>query len=884
MSILVLILTGAFLGQAPVPPKRDLSIHFLIERGEVGLCKDGGWAVLEILVDNPTPEAIEGNLTVEVPMPHRERVKLQTYISPVQMPPQSRRRYRVPIYVDVSPNHGEATLRVGFEGVSGMPVRTRTLIPIDRIKADRLYLVVSPPEGDSGFGYLMRRRQSRFGSTKGAMVVYARPEGLPSDKLALKSLDAIILSRIALWSLTAEQQEALIAYALSGGNLILATSRSGIPHQPTLLDDVLPAIPTSYTQLEAWKRLSLIFGDGESVPGPIAIQTLDVKPSADFVIEESQSPVWVERRLGRGRVVVIAFDLVRGAMPKWSSMDSFIEWLVLGREALPMMPKANRDLVTAAWSTAFDSRRRSLTFRSPSLAFMNAPVEWQLDHHKTLPKTAEADPDPVRGGGRPGRVGRSRLHLTSASLRHLPSLEPVLEEALPAIPPTAKILSLVLGYLILIVPVNYIFWRVRRRLEWAWITAVLLAVLSTGGVVAWGMTKGQPPVRIWELDLERGLVGAPVRHHRTRFALTSPSKRRIDLAVAPGVRIKPREVKGALLGEWSQAPTLSIAEDPGLPGYEMRRRSYHYLFSERINLRPSADQNGPSSAPAHDPERARAEIHLDWKGPPDGGILINGYGWVPIPVEDSVVSNVSVDQFLTEFHPEGRIGRWDRMSPVLDEWLRSRELDRSVCSLGSWRPVLLELLGKAVSEIESGGMREEVKAQFVFWRMSTGGQLRPSDSTATLERLQVAILDYAPPAASDEKRSLRWIPRVGSMASPDDSDRRILSDLEFIPTRPLRPGELEGLRLRLVARSRLIPPTSYFSDDLTVRLFNFETEGWDSPGGRVFTSSPKGSGFNLPFAPYVDPETGVVRVRINLKDRKTEALIRSLFPTQEEGD
>src|SRR3989304_3231796 len=88
---------------------------------------------------------------------------------------------------------------------------------------------------------------------------------------------------------------------------------------------------------------------------------------------------------------------------------------------------------------------------------------------------------------------------SSAALNYLPAL---------GRPPGEQLLVLLVAYIVLIGPVNYLILRRLDRREWAWLTMPLLIVVFSAGAFGLGrLLKGSDTV-VNEIAIVRGAAGA----------------------------------------------------------------------------------------------------------------------------------------------------------------------------------------------------------------------------------------------------------------------------------------------------------------------------------------------------------------------------------------
>jgi len=253
-------------------------------------------------------------------------------------------------------------------------------------------------------------------------------------------------------------------------------------------------------------------------------------PEAESVID-SQSLVW-RRRVGRGQIVFTCFDFTEGWFKKWTSGGNFIhnallghppryfyesgEWTFthpqIGGNQSPLLATGLR---VFARDAGFQSERGATALLGNSLVqSLQALQSEQSESSQTWrPDPQHADWDvsgfqPSPGAGMGGwfddaQVARAaRRALQGASGIEIPELKFVLRT--------------LLVYLAVLVPLNYIVFRLLRRLEWAWLAVPVIALVGAGAVIRQaqldiGFARSQNEVSVLEL------YGGYPRSHLTRF-------------------------------------------------------------------------------------------------------------------------------------------------------------------------------------------------------------------------------------------------------------------------------------------------------------------------------------------------------------------------------
>jgi hypothetical protein len=408
---------------------------------------------------------------------------------------------------------------------------------VERYKFLKLLDSVRPPSADlqSGSPDLFYR------------VVLPKLSGktpLPAQSLCWTSLAYLIWDDAEPTLLQPDQQQALIDWLHWGGQLVISGPQTLDVLERSFLAPYLPAkARTGIRQLDAaalgpldeqWtiagfksKRLN--------VDKPWIGIGLEKHPQASFV--PGTGELLAERRVGRGRIVVSAFRLSQPQLLAWPSFDSFFNACVLRRP--PRDFEAPNGLLEFNW--ADDEADRWNSRLVTSLRYFSrdergkktekqAQADWDARAaedlaRKTMPQqqqslalppgfqSADADESMRRTQcmKQSGVAGWNDFSEVSNAARRS------LREAAGIVIPTRDfVLKILSVYLLILVPVNWMLFRLVGRIEFAWIAAPLIAVVGAAAVIRLaqldiGFARSQTEIATLELH-----AGYP-RAHLTRY-------------------------------------------------------------------------------------------------------------------------------------------------------------------------------------------------------------------------------------------------------------------------------------------------------------------------------------------------------------------------------
>jgi len=207
-----------------------------------------------------------------------------------------------------------------------------------------------------------------------------------------------------------------------------------------------------------------------------------------------------ERMVGAGRVVMTTFPFAESSWVRWPSYSSFINSVLLGRPPRVWASDANQfgDFVFAEPHRGYE-KDPTLTSRFRLLARdlgsrtvqLEPPQESSIQTSMRLPlpelnaiaiesQNAADDAGRVRNGERGGRRAVGELTSQGGFTRNAGQ---ILREASGInVPSISTIVKLLAAYLVILVPVNWIVFRIIGRVELAWVAAPIIAVVGAFAV------------------------------------------------------------------------------------------------------------------------------------------------------------------------------------------------------------------------------------------------------------------------------------------------------------------------------------------------------------------------------------------------------------------
>ena len=157
---------------------------------------------------------------------------------------------------------------------------------------------------------------------------------------------------------------------------------------------------------------------------------------------------------------------------------------------------------------------------------------------------------PPRSGGSVAIADDNQI-LTAVS--NLPSL---------ALPPTGGLLLLLIGYIALIGPLNYVILRRIDRREWAWVTMPVLIVGFAVGAYAFGSALRGSSIIVNEVGIVRGAPDATEGTAQVYLGVFSPTRGTYQVAV-PGGALLSSPISGDVFGGTGANLDVLQGEPPG---------------------------------------------------------------------------------------------------------------------------------------------------------------------------------------------------------------------------------------------------------------------------------------------------------------------------------
>ncbi len=382
-------------------------------------------------------------------------------------------------------------------------------------------------------------------------LIFPRPDGLlalPETMLDWTSTAVLLWDDLDPAALTPEQGRAINDWVRFGGRLIVNGPAAGVELSRSRFADLMPLDMHGSAELDPTAIAELlrhwsVRGDTTVDQQVALVGDRSGRLVADgqrhgtaFAIRDTAEMV-LSRQAGRGLVVLTRFDLTSDWMRGWRSRDSFFNAALLGR---PGRSYVTRDgLVNQRYIDVAKGEPADISFNS-SFRLLARDARLRGD------TAAEFSGHPIQG------TGGWRDDSDAATL----VLQTLLSESGVAIPPRRFVIGSLGIYLLILVPLNYLLFRMLGRLEWAWLAVPVIGLIGAawiarGASLDVGFARSRTEIALVELQ------GEYPRGHVTRFiSLYNSLSRHYDLA------FDSADAVAAPLGILGQTP---LADDQRQP-------------------------------------------------------------------------------------------------------------------------------------------------------------------------------------------------------------------------------------------------------------------------------------------------------------------------------
>ena len=379
------------------------------------------------------------------------------------------------------------------------------------------------------------------------------PVPLPRNALNWTTIAYLVWDDYDPDQLQAEHQQAILDWIHYGGQLIVSGPDSLDKLQNSFLAEYLPAqfersrnlTSADIEELNKNWTVELKRNPAEErklkISDSVPLLGVDFKPHEDARFVDGTGGIAIERKLGRGRIVMTAFSLNAPSIQKWRSFKSFFNGALLRKPARNFgRTRDGSDNVSFEWAddptSIFDPLVGStLRFLSRDLSrsgtkesvssnsgvrgtddprsnlgwaygnvqenphlkikkAKNSGLNRNLDNHRYYGGFQDASQAGVAGWNDQSGVSEAARN----TLRLAAGIKP---------PSSGFVLKMLAAYLLVLVPLNWLVFRVIGRVEYAWIAAPLIAIAGAFLVIKFasldiGFVRSNTQIGVLEIQAD----------------------------------------------------------------------------------------------------------------------------------------------------------------------------------------------------------------------------------------------------------------------------------------------------------------------------------------------------------------------------------------------
>lgn len=446
----------------------------------------------------------------------------------------------------------------------------------------------------------------------------AEPPRLPETPLAWTSVAYVVWDETDAEALSPPQREAMVDWLHWGGQLIINGPDSIDVLRGSFLEPYLPATGGDARSLAAadLRRLDDAWdnpGSGEGLKAEPAWSAIRLKLDRRARWIRGCQDLVCERRVGRGRVVLSAFQLAQPALLAWSAgVESFYNGAILRRPPRWFTRAGATDAATTPVAYWAKGRRLEIDpLKNTGVRFFTRDTHADVMALRPLIVSEDVS---VQGGNGVPAVGFATPGQTSEFRRLTPpkvrggaagwtdnnqvataARGALRRSAGVSVPGAGFVLGCLAAYLVVLVPLNWGFFYAVGKTELAWVAAPLIAAGAAVIVVQQaqldiGFVRAQTEIAILETQPEapRGVL---TRFSALYTSLSTSYDLEFDSATAvatPFARLTEQEAQQpgrqqpSLLG--SVVPTVGYErlEKARLRGLGVASASTEFVRSEEM--------------------------------------------------------------------------------------------------------------------------------------------------------------------------------------------------------------------------------------------------------------------------------------------------------------
>lgn len=348
------------------------------------------------------------------------------------------------------------------------------------------------------------------------VVLCASKDGkieLPTSMLTMTMMAILVWDDLAPDDLSEDQKTAILDWLHWGGQLVISGPSSWSRLQNSFLSPYLPVRSAEATELGTEDLSAINHWVVQDVSGQ-APETLKIVGSKmpGLKMTLSEKGTWLphaeelvaERAIGRGRIVVTNFPLREQRLYRWKYFSSFLSTGILRRPARQVTTSRTDGSVMQQWAPPFRGDEKSPLFNT-NLRIASRDIrlnanssesaeEFAKLSEKELQNRVNATQDPIFANNpaqqpveivryderspEPFQWAQNGAAWSDTSGFAFSAISTLRQAAGIVLPSRLTILTLIGCYLLVLVPLNWLFFRIIGRLELAWVAAPIMALIG----------------------------------------------------------------------------------------------------------------------------------------------------------------------------------------------------------------------------------------------------------------------------------------------------------------------------------------------------------------------------------------------------------------------
>lgn len=350
-------------------------------------------------------------------------------------------------------------------------------------------------------------------------------QSIPNQLMTMTSISHMVINDVSLNTLPEDHQKAILDWLYFGGTIIINGPDAIAGIESSILKTYAPIQQTSSTllsqdQIDQLNDINKWRIRYAKTPSKDAIA---FKPSESISILQGQlaeDSSWItdleglvaERLVGQGRIVMTSFPMNHTALVNWPSYSALIQNAILRKPARRVNIEPEFQMVYDEPSSGRETDPK-LTTRLRL---------WARDLVGSTPSAPKERMANQSSKSSSYGAWNSESLVTNTSSSYLKKLSGI------NVPNLSTILKWLLGYLIVLVPMNWLVFRLLGKVELAWLAAPFIAiagvfVIARAVQLDVGFSRSQTSLQFIELHnrYPRGLLSS---HHALYSSLTTNYK------------------------------------------------------------------------------------------------------------------------------------------------------------------------------------------------------------------------------------------------------------------------------------------------------------------------------------------------------------------------